>query len=92
MSDQRVFIIRLYVEGVVMENALRGEIEYLQAKIFLDTATEVRYRLEQLPRPIPDPSRDFYALTDAQFAAYQPFLDRLEENRPRQAEGRGGAL
>jgi hypothetical protein len=86
MSDQRVFIIRLYVEGVEMENALRGEIEYLQAKMFLDTATEVRYTLEQLPRPIPDPHRDWYALTDAQFAAYQPFLDRLEQNRTRSAD------
>jgi hypothetical protein len=85
MSNQPVFVIRLYVEGVEMQNVLRGETEYLQAKIFLDTATEVRYRLEQLPRPIPDPSRDFYALTDAQFAAYQPFLDRLGENRVRSA-------
>jgi hypothetical protein len=59
----------------------QGEVEYLQAKTFLDTANEVRYRLEQLPRPIPDPSKDYYALTDAQFSAYQAFLDRLEQNR-----------
>jgi hypothetical protein len=85
MSNQQVFIIRLYVEGVEMQCNLKGEVEYLQAKIFLDTATEVQYRLEQLPRPIPDPTKDYYALTDAQFAAYQPFLDRLGENRVRSA-------
>jgi hypothetical protein len=68
-----------------MQNNLRGDVEYLQAKIFLDRVTEVHYRLEQLPRPIPDPSRDHYLLTHAQFAAYQAFLDRLEENRVRSA-------
>jgi hypothetical protein len=80
MSNQQVYIIRLYVEGVVMQCNLKAEVEYLRAKIFLDTATEVHYRLEQLPRPVPEPSKDYYALTDAQFAAYQAFLDRLEEN------------
>jgi hypothetical protein len=81
MSNPQVYIIRLYVEGVLMQCNLKGEVEYLQAKTFLDTANEVRYRLEQLPRPIPDPSKDYYALTDAQFSAYQAFLDRLEQNR-----------
>jgi hypothetical protein len=85
MSRPQVYIIRLYVEGVLMQCNLKGEVEYLQAKIFLDTATDVHYRLEQLPRPIPDPTKDYYALTNAQFAAYQPFLDRLEENRVRSA-------
>jgi hypothetical protein len=70
MSNPQVYIIRLYVEGVLMQCNLKGEVEYLQAKTFLDAANEVRYRLEQLPRPIPDPSKDYYALTDAQFSAY----------------------
>jgi hypothetical protein len=81
MSKPQVYIIRLYVEGVSMQCNLQGEVEYLQAKTFLDTANEVRYPLEQLPRPIPDPSKDYYALTDAQFSTYQAFLDRLEQNR-----------
>jgi hypothetical protein len=77
MSDQQQYVINLYLGGPHIDSVLNGELEYLQAKMFLNMLAERTYKPEYLPRPIPEPSQDWYELTVDQYVAYGRFLQRL---------------
>jgi hypothetical protein len=76
MKYRDKYIIEIYVKGVVADMPLHGPVEYLQAKIFLDTLVQQPHRIEDLPLSIPASRSDFYYLTDKQFSAYLAFLNR----------------
>jgi hypothetical protein len=83
MSHQEQYLIRIYVRPVEAQTVLNGQVEYLQAKMFLNMLTERSYKPEYLPRPVPEPGQDFYELTKQQYGAYLEFLDRLKGKAPR---------
>jgi hypothetical protein len=83
MSHQEQYLIRIYVRPVEAQTVLNGQVEYLQAKMFLNMLTERSYKPEYLPRPIPEPGQDFYELTIEQYRAYLEFLGRLKGKSPR---------
>ena len=80
MPDQQQYVIELYLGGPHTDSVLNGELEYLQAKMFLNMLTGRTYKPELLPRPIPEPGQDFYELTVDQYVAYSQFLARLRGN------------
>jgi hypothetical protein len=83
MSDQQQYVILVYVAPVEAETVLNGQLEYLQAKMFLNMLTERTYKPEYMPRPIPEPGQDWYELTIEQYRAYLQFLRRLKGRAPR---------
>jgi hypothetical protein len=83
MSDQQQYVILIYLRPVETETVVHGQVEYLQAKMFLNMLTERSYKPEYLPRPVPEPGQDFYELTKQQYGAYLDFLDRLNGKAPR---------
>ena len=58
MSHQEQYLIRIYVRPVEAQTVLNGQVEYLQAKMFLNMLTERTYKPEYMPRPIPEPGQD----------------------------------
>jgi hypothetical protein len=82
MSDQQQYVILIYVRPVEAETVVHGQVEYLQAKMFLNMLTERTYKPEYLPRPIPEPGQDWYELTMDQYHAYAQFLNRLRGKTP----------
>lgn len=85
MPDQEEYVIEIYTspKGVVVETVVNGKLEYLQAKMFLNMLTERTYKPEDMPRPIPERSQDWYELTIEQLSAYSQFLKRLKAKSPR---------
>jgi hypothetical protein len=79
MQDDPEYIIFIYHSGVQFEAPVRGQDRYLKEKAFLNDLTKQHYVPELLPRPIPDPPGDFYALSDEQLAAYSAFRRNLEK-------------
>ena len=79
MQDGPEYVIFIYHNGVQLESPVRGEDRYLKEKAFLDQLTKQYYAPELLPRPIPDPSGDFYALDDEELAAYSSFRRNFEK-------------
>jgi hypothetical protein len=77
MSDQEQYVIEIYLGGSYTRTGLNGQLEYLQAKMFLNMLTERTYKPEHMPRPVPEPSQDWYELTIQQHSAYYRFLQRL---------------
>jgi len=84
MPDQEEYVIEIYTspKGVVVDTAVNGKLEYLQAKMFLNMLTERTYKPEYMPRPIPERSQDWYELTMDQLSAYMQFLKRLKGKAP----------
>lgn len=79
MKNEREYVIYIYHNGVQFESPVRGQERYIKEKAFLDKVTNQHYAAELLPRPIPDPSGDFYALDDEQLAAYSSFRRNFEK-------------
>jgi hypothetical protein len=82
MRDNERFEITIYHNGVHFIAPTPGKKRYLQEKAFLNELTGVKYPPQSLPRPIPDPSQDFYMLSDEQLEAYSAFRKKLERNEP----------
>jgi hypothetical protein len=80
MSDQEQYVIAIYLGGPYTRTVLNGQLEYLQAKMFLNMLTGRTYKPEHMPRPIPEPTQDWYELTIEQYSAYYRFLQRLRSN------------
>lgn len=79
MEIEREYVIFIYHDGVQFESPVRGQERYLKEKAFLNELTKQHYAPELLPRPIPDPRGDFYALNDEQLAAYSSFRHNLQQ-------------
>jgi hypothetical protein len=75
--DEQEFEILIYHNGVEIDAPVRGRGRYLDEKKFLNELTGVTYPPESMPRPIPDPTQDFYMLNDEQFEAYLAFRETL---------------
>jgi hypothetical protein len=79
MDIDQEYVIFIYHNGVQFESPVRGQERYLEEKAFLNELTNQHYAPEVLPRPIPDPSGDFYQLNDEQLAAYSSFRHHLQK-------------
>lgn len=77
MADEEEFEILIYHDGVQIDATVRGLERYLSEKSFLNDLTNRTYASQSLPRPIPDPTQDFYVLTDEQLEAYSAFRKKL---------------
>ena len=73
MKHDNEYEIEIYHKGVHFKAPARGSERYLLEKRFLDDLTNRHYAESELPRPIPDPTQDFYELTDDQLEAYSAF-------------------
>lgn len=82
MSEEEEYVIRIYLRPAEIETVVHGKVEYLQARLFLNTIANWHDRPEDLPLRIPD-RRDTYMLTEEQFSAYQAFLRRLKGRAPK---------
>jgi hypothetical protein len=78
MRDYQKYDIVIYHNGVHFTAPTEREERYLAEKKFLDELTGVEYPPQSLPRPIPDPTQDFYMLSDEQLEAYSAFRKKLE--------------
>jgi hypothetical protein len=78
MGDDQRFEITIYHNGVHFIAPALGKKRYLEEKAFLNELVGWEYPPESLPRPIPDPTQDFYMLTDEQLEAYSAFRKKLE--------------
>jgi hypothetical protein len=78
MSDDQRLEIVIYHNGVHFTAPMPGKQRYLQERTFLDDLTGRENSPESLPRPIPDPTQDFYMLNDEQLEAYSTFRKKLE--------------
>ena len=78
MTDDQEFEILIYHNGVQIDATVRGLTRYLEEKQFLNKLTGLVYSPQSLPRPVPDPTQDFYMLDDAQLEAYSAFRKKLE--------------
>ncbi|MBS4084117.1 MAG: hypothetical protein KGZ73_11245 [Rhizobiales bacterium] len=74
----REYEIEIYHNGVRFTAPVLGEKRYLEEKAFLNKLVGWEYPPESLPRPIPDPTQDFYMLDDEQLEAYSAFRKKLE--------------
>jgi hypothetical protein len=78
MGKDETFKILIYHDGVEFTAPVAGRKRYLEEKTFLNNLTDVWYRPESLPRPIPDPTQDHYMLSDEQLEAYSAFRKKLD--------------
>jgi len=76
MDDQE-FELLIYHDGVVIDATVRGRARYLEEKKFLNELTGLEYPPQSLPRPVPDPTQDFYMLDDGQLEAYSAFRKKF---------------
>ena len=79
MLDDTEYTITIYHHGVHFEAPIRGKERYLKEKAFLDDLTGQFYAPELLPRPVPDPSGDWFMLDDEQLNAYSAFRHELDK-------------
>jgi hypothetical protein len=79
MSEDQEFEIAIYHNGVHFEAPTYGERRYLIEKEFLNNLVGRRYPAVALPRPVPDPSQDYYELDDEQLEAYSAFRRKMRE-------------
>jgi hypothetical protein len=77
MTDEKEFEILIYHNGVQIDATVRGFARYLEEKQFLNKLTGLVYPPQSLPRPVPDPTQDFYMLSDEQLEAYSAFRKKL---------------
>lgn len=78
MTNEQELEILIYHNGVQIDATVRGRKRYLEEKAFLNQLVGWEYPPESLPRPIPDPTQDFYMLDDEQLEAYSAFRKKLE--------------
>ncbi len=78
MADEDEFEILIYHDGVQIDATVRGLERYLSEKSFLNDLTNRTYPPQSLPRPVPDPTQDFYVLNDEQMETYSAFRKRFK--------------
>ena len=65
--------LEIYHQGVVFTIPARDREQYLKERAFLDRLVGNRTAPGAPPRPVPDPSSDFYMLDETQLEAYAAF-------------------
>jgi len=78
-QDDKEYVITIYHNGVHFEAPMTGKERYLKEKAFLNELTGQFYAPRLLPRPVPDPTGDWYMLNEEQLNAYSAFRKRLGE-------------
>jgi hypothetical protein len=78
MSDNQKFILEIYHKGLVMRLPVHGEKRFLLERSFLDDIQTLEGGRRDKTRPIGDPSRDFFEVSDEQFDAYLTFRQRMK--------------
>jgi hypothetical protein len=71
MRDDEKYYFEIYHNGARFKAPVRGKKKFLAERTFLDNL--VGRENGALPRPVPDPSGDFYSLNDEQLNAYSAF-------------------
>ncbi len=79
MIDDTEYLITIYHNGVCALMPVLGKEQYLLNKEFLGNLTGLKFPPQTPPRPVPDPSQDFYMLNDAQIEAYWDFRATLRK-------------
>ena len=77
--DETEYLITIYHNGVCALMPVRGKEQYLLNKEFLGNLTGLKFSAEAPPRPIPDPSQDFYMLNDVQIEVYRDYRAALRK-------------
>jgi hypothetical protein len=77
MQDNEKFVFRIYHNGVHFRAPVRGEKRFLLERAFLDDLVG-EFAPRSKTRPVPDPSTDYYVLSDEQLDAYSAFRHRMK--------------
>src|SRR5574337_356367 len=72
-DDEREFEFTIYHNGVHFQAPVRGIDRFLRERAFLDDLVAPRLGRHKVVRPVPDPTTDFYWLTDEELDAYSAF-------------------
>jgi hypothetical protein len=78
MRDDRELEINICHNGVHFTAPIRGHARYLKEKALLNDLVGRRYPAGT-PRPVPDPTQDYYELDDEKMKAYSAFRQRMKE-------------
>jgi hypothetical protein len=78
MRDNIKYHFEIYHNGAHFKAPVRGKKRFLAERTFLDQLVGAYFAPHLLPRPVPDPSHDFYMLSDEQLEAYSAFRKKLE--------------
>ena len=76
MPPPKVYKLTIYHEGAHWDVRLRGKKRFLQERAFLDQLMGYPH----VPRPAPDPTSDFYMLSDEQLDAYIDFRKTMKRS------------
>jgi hypothetical protein len=73
VADDIEYVILIYHNGVQFQAPVQGKKRYLEEKAFLEHLCGLQRSPDAPPRPIPDPTQDFYILDDDQLTRYSEF-------------------
>jgi hypothetical protein len=77
MDDDEELSFTIDHNGVHFRAPVRGKKRFLLERAFLDDLVG-EFAPRNKTRPVPDPSTDFYLLSDEQLDAYSAFRHRME--------------
>ena len=73
------FEFEIYHNGVRFKAPVKGKERFLRERAFLDNLVGAYFAPHLLPRPVPDPSGDFYMLDVQQLETYSAFRKKQEQ-------------
>ncbi len=79
MNKNEEYEFEIYHNGVSFKAPVQGKERFLEERAFLDELVGAYFAPHLLPRPVPDPTQDFYMLSDEQLEAYSAFRKKLEQ-------------
>jgi hypothetical protein len=77
MDDDKEFFFTIDHNGVHFTAPVHGKKRFLLERAFLDDLVG-EFAPPNKTRPVPDPSTDFYLLSDEQLDAYSAFRHRMK--------------
>lgn len=79
MEGDQEYEFTIYNEGVHFTAPVRGKKRFLMERAFLDDLVAPKFGRNKRDRPVPDPSTDFYDLTNEEVEAYSAYRHSLNK-------------